>query len=181
MATVHLKSQAITDMEATPLVKQDVHDLYGRVRALGQTVALSATDDSAGSTYRFFRVHSSWQILSIQFYTTGIDASVYDCGLYHTNNGPSAGAEADLDLYADGVSGSTSAPAVPPTADAGGAIEMRFADANTANLGDFNNRVYEDLGLSADPGLEYDMALTTSTAGTVAGTLGLRAYVTAGD
>jgi hypothetical protein len=87
----------------------------------------------------------------------------------------------DADLYADGITLATAAPVQTPTADGGDGIECRFGDAATALITDVNNKVWEDLGLSADPGLVYDVCLTGNTVGTAAGDIAIKMEYTAGD
>lgn len=149
----------------------------GREYVKSATVEVAAADDDT-STYRFFRVKSSDRIKSLKLYCDAITGGTdYDCGLYTVDGG----AVVDADLYADGFSAATASPAVPPTADAGDGIELRFGDATTANPGDVNNAVWEDLGLTEDPHLEYDVVFTANTVGTAAGTLTLVMRYTAGS
>lgn len=177
MAVVTTKSQVLQDVEASPQVRQDVLHQHGRERIRSASLAVAAGDDD-GSQYRFFRVWSGWSIKSIKCYCTAITGGTdYDCGLYTINDG----AAVDADLYTDGFSVATAAPAVPPTADGGDGIELRFGDATTAVPGDVNQAVWEDLGLSEDPMLWYDVALTGNTVGTAAGTIALVMRYTAGD
>lgn len=177
MAVVDTHSTELTGLETTPISKTNVRHAHGRERIRSASVAVAAADDDT-STYRFFRVHSSWSIKSIKAYCTAITAGTdYDIGLYTIDGG----AVVDADLYCDGVSFATAAPAVPPTADGGDGIECRFGDATTAVPGDVNNRVWEDLGLTEDPNLWYDLVATGNTVGTAAGTIAIVMRYTAGD
>lgn len=176
MATEAIKSTTVTNADAVPQVFNASQDSGQTLKIKTETVAVTS-GVTAGSTYRFFRVNSSDSIKSLQVVCTAIATLAGDIGLYTINGG----AVVDADLYADGISLATAAPAVAPTADGGSPIECRFGDASTAVPGDINNQVWQDLGLASDPGLQYDVAFTsTATAGT-AGTITLiMQYTSAG-
>lgn len=177
MAVVNTISPELTNLLATPIVVNDIHDNGGRVRIKSATVAVAAGDDD-NSTFRFFRVRSGHKIISLQLKCDAIaGGTVYDLGLYTIDGG----ALVDVDLYADGITVATATPAVPHVNATAPHLELRFADAVTANINDINNKVWEDLGLTEDPGLEYDMVLTALTVGTGAGDLALTMLYTAGD
>jgi hypothetical protein len=182
MAIANTLSQLITDLDASPQVRQEVFHMGGRERLVAGTVVIAAADDD-GSVYRFVRVHSSWSLKSIRCINTAVLAGTdYDCGLYQT--AAAGGAVIDADCYADGFSLATAAPAVPPTADGGSGIELRFGDAATSSPNLVNNRVWNDAGTAAytaDPGLYFDLCLTGNTVGTAAGTVTLIVEYTAGD
>lgn len=176
MAVVNTLSAILTGSQATPYTVNS-RDVHSRLHTVSAFVAVAAADDD-NSTYRMHRVHSSWTIKSIQVFCTAITGGTdYDVGLYTINGG----AVVDADLYADGISLATAAPAVPPTAAANGPIEVRFGDAATAVLTDINNQVWEDLGLASDPALWYDLVLTANTVGTAAGTIAVVTTYNAGD
>lgn len=175
MAVANTLSSELTDRDAG--TRLDVHDIGGRLKIKTATLEVAAADDD-GSTYRFFRVGSGHSIKSLQLLCDAITAgSDYDCGLYTIEGG----AVVDADLYADGITVETAVPAVPHVAATAAYLELRFGDATTADIADVNNKVWEDLGLSADPQLEYDVVLTANTVGSAAGTLTLRMLYTVGD
>jgi hypothetical protein len=177
MAIVNTISTTLTNLQADPIVVGDVRHQHGRLRIKSETLAVAAADDDT-STYRFFRVGSGDSIKSIRCYCDAIaGGSDYDCGLYTIDGG----AVVDADLYADGVTLVTAVPAVPHVAATAAYLELRFADATTANINDVNNRVFEDLGLATDPHLEYDVVLTANTVGTGAGDITLQMIYTSGD
>jgi hypothetical protein len=178
MAVVDTLSTELTNLDADPRVLAEPQHWHGRVRIKSATAAVAAADDD-GSLYRFVRVKSSDSLKSIQIYCDAVTgATDYDCGLYTIGSG---GAEVDADLYADGLNFETAAPAVPHVVATAPYIEARFGDASTALPQDVNNRVWEDLGLAADPGLEYDLVLTANTVGSGAGDITMIVYYTAGD
>lgn len=178
MAVVDTLSTELTNIDADPTVLAEPQHWGGRVRVKSATAAVAAADDDL-SIYRFVRVKSSDSIKSIQIYADGITgATDYDCGLYTKGSG---GAEVDLDLYADGLNFEVATPSVPHVLATAPYIEARFGDTTTALPQDVNNRVWEDLGLTADPGLEYDLCLHAATVGSGAGDITMIVYYTAGD
>lgn len=178
MGVVNTNTTELDNVEASPPVANQVHNIHGRVRIKTGFVTV-ADADSDTSTFRFFRVRSSDSIKSIevrtsQAFTSGTD---WDCGLYTIN----AGAVVDSDLYCDGATLAVAAPTVPHVIAVSPWTDMRFGDATTAILSDINNMVWEDLGLSADPQLEYDLVLLANTIGSQGGILQMTVLYTAGD
>lgn len=176
MAVVDLKSLTLTDLEAEPQVVNSVLHNHGRLRVKSDFLTSASGDDDL-SLYRFFRVRSSDSIKSLQFRSEAIgSASGWDCGLYTIDGG----AEVDLDLYADGFDPSTIVPVVPHIVAEGPYLELRFGDSATSILSDINNAVWQDLGLSTDPFLEYDVVVKAVTAGS-GGIISLMMFYTSGD
>jgi hypothetical protein len=113
--------------------------------------------DLAGSTYRFGRVKSSDVIHGLSFGSTALTAGAISLGLYFTNTGAVAATNADH-LFATSIN---CASAVVVT-------EERYVNLAFTTAG---KRVWELLGLSADPVVVYDVVGTSTTGATVAGTL----------
>jgi len=160
LAVVNTKSTEVTNADSTPVKATGIHISGGRIYEKVGTVEIAAADDNA-SVFRFMRVHSSWRISSIELFNDAIaSGSAFDCGLYQTaENG---GAAVDADCYATDVS-LTSARTTP--------TDLRFEAMDIANI---EKRVFEDGGLTSDPGRWYDLCLTADTIGTAAGTVSLR-------
>ncbi len=177
MAIVNTISTELTNLAATPIVVNDIHDNGGRVRIKSATVAVASGDDD-DSTFRFFRVRSGHKIISLQCRCDLITAMTdVDCGLYTINGG----AAVDSDLYSDNNTLAVATPALPHINATAPFLELRWGDAVTANINDVNNKVWEDLGLSEDPGLEYDVVLLANTVGSANGDIALTMLYTAGD
>ena len=177
MAVANTKSTVLTNIEADPRVLNNIKYYGGRQRIIKDYVSVAAADDDT-STYRLCRVLSHWVLHSIRVRCTAITGGTdYDCGLYSIDDG----AAVDADLYADGFTVATACPAVPHAAASASFLELRFGDASTAVLTDINNQVWEDVGLSEDSGLAYDLVLTANTVGTAAGTIAFEVHYSAGD
>lgn len=177
MAVVDLLSAELTNLDADPAVMNDAINWHGRLRMKSGIVEMASGDTDA-SVYRFVRVRSTDSIKSIKLYHDSITgASDIDCGLYTIGSG----AVVDADLYADGFTIAVLLPAIPHVLAETPYLELRFGDATTAAINDINNTVWEDLGLSTDPGLEYDLCLTGNTVGSTGGTMAMMVLYTAGD
>lgn len=162
MAVVNTKSTELTNRDAG--TRNDVHDIGGRLKIKSATIASAAGDDD-GSTYRFFRVGSGHSIKSLKIYHDAISSATdIDVGLYDINGG----AVVDGNVY-DDADNLTSAST--------GGTEIRFDDADITGI---NNKVWEDLGLTADSQKEYDVVVTGNTVG-AGGDITLVMLYTAGD
>lgn len=169
MAVVAVKSTVVTNNTSTPRVQNSFGLENGRViRAINANVAI-ANGDSATSTYRFGKIRSGDYVDRIRMIsadigtTTAMDVGLYDV-LQHTNGG----AVVDADFFASAVSLS------------GGAIDSDVTFEAAAAGGLYTNsekRVWESLGLTADPHKEYDVVGTLTGAADAAGTVTLRVYV----
>lgn len=120
-----------------------------------------ANGDSIGSTYRVLRIPSNCVVTDASVFTTAITTGAADIGLYQT--AANGGAVVDADFF-------TAAQTIA-TASAG----ITVLGGNTATYGPANRakRVWEVLGLAADPQRDYDVVLTLTGAATAAGTTGL--------
>ncbi len=176
MAVADTHSAELQNVEASPPVANDVRHSHGRLRIKSATVAIAAADDD-GTTLRFFRVKSSDSIKSLQLmHDTVTGSSDWDCGLYTINSG----AVVDSNLYAEAFTIAVAVPEIPHALVSSPYQELRYGVA-ASNINEINNMVWEDLGLSADPQLEYDVVLLSTTVGSAAGDVSLTMLYTAGD
>lgn len=167
MAVVALKSTAVTNANATPRVQNPAGIQNGVVKR-SQGFAAIGNGDSIGSTYRIGKVRSSdymdrIRIVSADIGTTG----AADVGLYDVLTHSNGGTVVDADFFASAVSFS------------GGAIDSDITFESAAAGGLLTNgekRIWEALGLTADPHKEYDLALTLTAASDAAGTILVRYY-----
>lgn len=171
MAVVNLKSTAITNATATPPVPNSANIERGNLRA-SQGFAVITSSDSVGSTYRLGRIRSSDRMNQILLYAPDIGTTTAgDLGLYRTN--PDGGAVVDVDFFA-------SAQAL--NAGPYNGVDITFeAAAAGGSIANAEKRVWEALGLSADPMLEYDIVLTLTGAADATGTALFRWTVVSGE
>lgn len=171
MAVEAKKSTVITNATATPTTLNSANLQHGNLR-VARAFAVIGSGDSVGSTYRLFRIRSSDLIDGLQVYSPDIGTTTAgDIGLYRTNG--DAGAVVDVDFIGSAVSLS------------GGALngsDLRFEAAAAGGLiTNGEKRVWEALGLTSDPGLEYDVVLTLTGAADAAGTALFRMTYVSGE
>ena len=149
MAVVNFKSQVVTDLDATPVVKTNPLEIGGVVRAAFGTGAFAAAD--ATSVGRLTRVPSRARVtrLEAKFDDLGVGGTV-DLGL-HSSNG---GAVVDADFFASAIDTDLAAVARTDYTYESGVVTI-------ANRG---KRLWEQLGLTSDPGVEYDVTATRNAA-----------------
>jgi hypothetical protein len=125
--------------------------------------ALSAV----GNTFRLARVPSNASIVMLKLSNDATTAGAVDIGLYKTAK--DGGAVVDADAYASAHSTATATSSWPNQA-----YEAR-------NVDKVRNEVWQDAGLSADPGIDYDIVLTVTTELTDAASLALLTIYTDGN
>lgn len=160
MAVVNLKSQVVTDLDASPVVKANPLEVGGTIReAIG--VVQTNADDSSGSTYRMLRLPSRARVTEVLLSsddsgTTGLT----DIGLYLSDEG----AVEDADFFASAVDIKAAALSQSDVTYESGVI----APQNQSK------RLWEQLGKTTDPDVEYDVALTLTEAVTAATDIALK-------
>lgn len=150
-----IKSTLVSNYEATPRVHTAAHESGARVRRIVAAVE-KGTGDGNGSKVFLCPVWSGWSIQSIRLFNDPLSgATSVDLGLYQDD----ATTVADADAYASAVS-------LAAASSVG--TELAFEARDVASVA---NRVWEDLGLGADPNRWYYLALTGTTFGSAAGTI----------
>lgn len=169
MAVVNLKSTAVTNANATPRTQNSVGLEGGTLVRAVNGFANIASGDSATSTYRIGKIRSDDFVDRLRMISADIGTTTAaDVGLYDLLTNSNGGTVVDADFFASAVSLN------------GGAIDSDITYEAAAAGGLYTNaekRVWERLGLSADPGKEYDVALTLTGAADAAGTVLLQVYV----
>ena len=132
----------------------------GDINYIAKSFAVASGDDN-NSVYRVCRIRSNDVLTSVVRTNDAITGGTnYDIGIYTKGVG---GAVVDRDLFADGLDLSS----------AGTNVES-FSTKDAATVG---QKVWELLGLSSDPSLEYDLAVTGVTVGTGNGDIGLEIFI----
>lgn len=167
MAVVNTKATAVSNLDAQPKILNNGWLDGGSPRTKRGTVEKAASD-SDGSVYRFFRIRSTDVLSSLELFNDALaGATSYKVGLYATAK--AGGAAVSDALFATGLSLASASTT---------GVNLTFSATDIAKI---EKRVWELLGLSADPYLEYDVCLTLATAGSAAGTISLRASVIGGN
>lgn len=162
MADDSQKSAALTGLDATPILRPNPWKHGGTVR---EAVAVFSVADNAsiGSIYRFARVPSFARITSILLFCNTLTAGAADIGLYRSAK--DGGAVVDVDFF-------SSAQSIATASALGIECAYEAADAATnMGIGEMENRIFEVLGLTTDPNIEYDLAATLTAAVTDPGFL----------
>ena len=162
MAVANSKSAAITALDNTPREQVDGYKHRSPLYIDKDSVEVAAADDD-NSVYRMLRLPSNACIKELNILNDAITGgSDYNLGVYQTaENG---GAVVDDNLFSDAISMVT-ARTLPLNALFEAGIDIANSDT----------RLWELLGLSADPQRDYDICFTAITAGSAAGTLYLEA------
>jgi hypothetical protein len=158
MAINAYKTLSVSNLDATPIVRANPWVHGGNSKQFAGTVE-AVNADSIGSTYRFFRVGSWMRPVSFTLFCDALTGGAADLGLYRS--AADGGAVVSPALFA-------SAQSIATANTAG--INVRFEADDIANA---EKRIWELLGLTADPNLEYDVALTLTAGISASGTLTL--------
>lgn len=160
MATVSLYSTQITNRDASPKVLTNSHILKGALMESVGTLETSAADD-IGSVYALCTIPSNARVSDVLLTCDSLGtAGAADIGLYQTT--ANGGAVVDADFFA-------SAQALTSALDKTSVLH----ESAVFGKEDVEKRVWEVLGLSADPKIDYDVCATVTTATISAGTVSL--------
>lgn len=172
MAVVALKSTAITNATANPRVLNSANLEHGNLRT-SQGFAVITSGDSVGSTYRLMRIRSADRVDLIRAYSPDIGTTTAaDLGLYDKDD-VNSGAVVDADFFGS---------AVPLSAGAQNGTDITFEAAAAGGLiANAEKRVWEALGLTADPHKEYVVTLTLTGAADATGTVLIRMQYVSGE
>lgn len=169
MAVVFTKSTQLTNRDATPRTINNPGVTAGMVQQASATLEV-ANGDSIASIFRMVQIPSNAVGELVKLYCDAITSAAGDIGIYRSV--ADGGAVVDVDFYASAQS--------IASAIATGTEVQHEADAADAGAGfglaDLEKPLWQRLGLTADPGVVYDIAVTLTAAATAAGTLGLRVY-----
>ncbi len=150
MAAENLKSGAITNRDSTPPVQtvgqgSNVRRVVGVVEAAG---------GDAASTYRFCSVPSNARYVRAWFSSDDLSGSgaTMDVGLRQTT--ANGGAVVDADFFASALDVATAAVAL---------TEITFERGATL-ISEFEQPLWQRLGLSADPQRDYDVTGVSAVA-----------------
>lgn len=163
MAVVNTKSIPITNADAKPrLPNVAVVDGGPILEKVGTLEAVNG--DSINSTYRMLRISSSTRVTELLLYCDAITTCSADIGLYRTAD--DGGAVVDANFFAS--------EQLLDTASVVGLNVLYEAAAGPADVANIEKRIWQMLGLSADPGIQYDVVLTLTAAAGSAGTVSLK-------
>jgi len=164
MAVVAVKSTGITNADAKVLNNARV--FRGVLEEAVGTVEV-ANGDSIASVYRFCRVPSNARISRVLLSCDAITSGAGDVGVYKTAR--DGGAVVDVDFFGSAVSIASALSHSDIT------HEADPADAGAGwGQADVEKPLWQALGLTADPYIEYDIAVTLTAAAAAAGTMSMK-------
>jgi len=171
MPVVTVKSAGINNASSQPVVASSANLQSGNIRE-SQGLAAVTNGDSIASIYRLFKIKSSDRVSNLLLYCTAITSAAADFGLYNIGTSAAAGTVVDVDFFASAVSVATALSGTNITFESGAAGGL---------ITNGEKRVWESLGLTADPNLEYEVCATLTAAATANGTIVLRCQYVSGE
>lgn len=172
MAVVQKGSAAITARDSAPSQtnsqQASTKVATGRVKESIGVIAV-ANGDSTASVLRFFSIHSSWRVGAVLVSCTALTGAAADIGLYNLPKN-AAGAVVDADFFASAQDLSAGLDTINVLRESG-----------LVTVEKLEWPIWRLLGLSADPGLYYDVAATLTAGATAAGFIGLKGHFIDGN
>ena len=169
MAVVLLSTAQVTNQAAVPISFAPANLAGGNLKAVAGTIEVT-NGDSIASIYRMFRLPSRAIVQRLLYYCDAITSGAGDVGVYQT--AANGGAVVDVDFFASAVS---IASALTIGTDI--THEADATDAGVGNgLADVEKMLWQGVQLTADPGRDYDIALTLTAAATATGTFAMRCF-----
>jgi hypothetical protein len=154
----NVNTDLVTNFVAVPQVLNPAQQLHGVKRIAQGTIALAAGDLSATDTVMLAPIPSNASISSIKLYNDDLDSgttNTADVGLYKQDL-----SVVDADAYASAIT------------DLRGAVKTGTEVAFEArDINKMGQKVWQDAGLSSDPGLTYFVGISFPAAGDTAGDL----------
>jgi hypothetical protein len=154
----NVNTDLVTNFVAVPQVLNPAQQLHGVKRIAQGTIALASGDLSANDTVMLAPIPSNASISSIKLYNDDLDSgttNTADVGLYKQDL-----SVVDADAYASAI---TDLRAAVKTG-----TEVAFEARDINKMG---QKVWQDAGLSSDPGLTYFVGISFPAAGDTAGDL----------
>lgn len=165
MGTSHLKSGAITNLDAIPAVPVTTGEgAPGYLREVSGFVT-TVSADAALSTYQLVRLPTNAKVKSIQLSNAAMTAGKVQIGVYYSDSTIDGTAAANQGLVVPTTGVNFFANDVDLTSANNGVEEVfqnqATGGANTPLL--LNTQLWQALGLTSDPGGYFDIVATVHT------------------
>lgn len=166
MAVDHVKTTPITNLDATPPVRNTSGEGgQGMLKNL-QGSALAVASGSVDSTYQLVRLPSNAKVKRITFESAAQAAGKFDIGAYYATDGRYnratsllAAAAIDQDFFATAIDCASAVAITDITNESG-----------TNTIDKRNQPLWQALGLSTDPMCDIDIVATVVTTAITTGT-----------
>lgn len=160
MAVDHVKSTAITNLDASPAVANTAGKGAGADLKSVTGIATAVASSSQDATYQFVRLPSNCCIKDMFFESAAQAGGTIDIGAYYATDGQ--GGKPTALLAADAIDQDFFASAIAVTS---AVVRTSILNESTTNTIDKRNMpLWEALGLTADPGGSIDIVGTVATA-----------------
>lgn len=174
MAVDHVKSTSVTGLDASPAVSLTAGEGAPAPVKCVTGIAVGVASSSIDSTYQLVRVPSTAIIKSMWFATTTQAAGAMDIGVYYATDGligkPTtllAAAAIDQDFFSSALVLTTIT------------LQEAMLESAVYTPAKWNQPLWQAVGLSADPGGNFDICGTITTAITTGtGTMALNVTYT---
>ena len=161
MAVVTVKSAQITGRDSAPPVRGGM--TQGPRRLYDQVATVEVTNgDSIASKFILATVPSHASMRELDVYCDAITSAAADFGVYQTTQ--NGGAVVDADAFGSAVS----------LATANVVGNNILHESGVLDISEMEQPLWQILGLTADPGIDYDIVATLTAAATATGTLTVR-------
>lgn len=177
MSVYNIKSKAIANRDASPSVLSNPEVLKGYLKAVvgvERTSAAGVSLGAAGTTIRLLSVPSNARLHSLEYACGDIETSSLNITVFYPTSIPQGGANSVAASSAgNGVASSLFATSITGV-DGGNSWTNGFAAASPG-VNTMAEPLWKVLGLSTDPGINFDFGFSVVTAVTTNGYVGLRA------
>lgn len=159
MAIVHVKSAAITNLDSAPVVANTAGEGGGaNLKHIDATATMTASA-TIDSTIQFVRIPSNAKVKKIWFNSAAQTSGALDIGLYYATDG--LGGKPTALLASNAISQAFFASAVVVT---GAVVDTDVTNESTSYTGDKRIQpIWQAVGLTSDPGGNFDIAGTVTT------------------
>lgn len=161
MAVENRKATAVTNGDSASQTLNNKRVEGAVLKESVGTIAL-ANGDSIASVLRFCRVPSSARVSEVLVFCDAVTSGAMDFGVYRT--AADGGAAVDADLFASAVS-------IATAITVGTNITH---ESGVYGIEDIEQPLWQALGLTADPKVQYDLAGTLTAATTAAGDVSIK-------
>jgi hypothetical protein len=181
MGTSHLKSAAITNLDATPIVASTSGEgSPGRIHAVSGFVTAVASDGAA-STYQLVRIPTGAKVKQVLFESEAQGAGKVQLGVYYSDSTNDGTAAANAGLVVTGAGSVSQVNFFSGDIDCASAVAQGNYTYNGTALNTLdlrNKRLWDACGLTSDPGGFFDIVATVHTTAVTTGTgkLGVVVY-----
>jgi hypothetical protein len=159
MSVDHVKSTPITNLDAVPVVQNTAGEGGPAPLKTATATAVGVASSSINATYQFVRVPSNAKIKEIMFESATQAVGAGDIGLYYATDG--VGGKPTSLLAANAIDQDFFASAISLAPAAYGTV---MNESGTYTVDKRNQPLWQAVGLSSDPGGNFDIVLTLTTA-----------------